>query len=379
MCLALLMAVPHGLLAATGDCGQPGSSGSTASASDALATLKSAVGSPSPCDAKPCVCDVNGDGTTTSSDALRILRVAVGQQVQLECDCPCGGDPACNDAPQDADEEFTWSEGENDTDAFAIELLANASDPDGDDLHILSLDDATLTSLTDYGAFSLETDGFAGRFAWTNDGDQAYPLQFAIEPDTGIAAFTLDSALFYGLRTDEWVELRLDYTVSDGFGTDMSHLTFRIEGEDSAPVVRTFTTFFTSSQVNDGLAALRLEVLAENFFDPDFEDQVEFHSIDSVHVEEYGAEPALAIAPLDEFTFEVLHGVDVVAVLTYIPWGGFTIESSDSGFWSNLGADQAVEIEVRFLVYDKSGLFGHGTLRFWINGEASPLRAGRRR
>ena len=54
-------------------------------ASDALFVLRAAVGSAS---CELCVCDVNGSGTVTASDALVVLRRAVGQPVELAC-------PAC--------------------------------------------------------------------------------------------------------------------------------------------------------------------------------------------------------------------------------------------------------------------------------------------
>jgi hypothetical protein len=70
--------------AALGDCGQPLSNGSKPNATDCLHVLKAAVGVTS-CD---CVCDTNGSGTLLASDALLCLRVAVGQPLELECDCP---------------------------------------------------------------------------------------------------------------------------------------------------------------------------------------------------------------------------------------------------------------------------------------------------
>lgn len=51
-------------------------------ASDALAALRSAVGSYS-CD--PVLCDVNADGRTLAGDALAILRTGVGQSLELAC------------------------------------------------------------------------------------------------------------------------------------------------------------------------------------------------------------------------------------------------------------------------------------------------------
>jgi hypothetical protein len=68
--------------AAKGDCGQPSSTGSGPKSSDALFALRAAVGT-GDCDL--CVCDATGDGKVTSTDALRILRKAVGQGVVLGC------------------------------------------------------------------------------------------------------------------------------------------------------------------------------------------------------------------------------------------------------------------------------------------------------
>lgn len=64
-------------------CGKPTkSSGALPKASDALFALKAAVRSAS-CD--PSVCDVNNNGTITASDALLILKKAVGTAVTLSC------------------------------------------------------------------------------------------------------------------------------------------------------------------------------------------------------------------------------------------------------------------------------------------------------
>lgn len=74
--------------AAKGDCGQPTSTGTGPKSSDALSILKFSVGQQgTDCTAKPCVCDVNGSGTTTSSDSLLDLKKAVGQGVTLACAC----------------------------------------------------------------------------------------------------------------------------------------------------------------------------------------------------------------------------------------------------------------------------------------------------
>lgn len=65
-----------------GICGDANDDGSITS-TDALATLKAAVGLPSPCTLARC--DVDSTGQIRSTDALRILRVAVGQMIALSC------------------------------------------------------------------------------------------------------------------------------------------------------------------------------------------------------------------------------------------------------------------------------------------------------
>jgi hypothetical protein len=55
-------------------------------ASDALSVLRAAVGG-SQCVSEPCVCDANGNGMLQASDALLVLRAAVGIQVNLACPC----------------------------------------------------------------------------------------------------------------------------------------------------------------------------------------------------------------------------------------------------------------------------------------------------
>lgn len=68
--------------ASKGDCGQPSSSGSSPVASDALGVLKAAVGT---IECAVCVCDVTRDGKIVSADALRVLRFAVGSVQDLDC------------------------------------------------------------------------------------------------------------------------------------------------------------------------------------------------------------------------------------------------------------------------------------------------------
>lgn len=68
----------------TAKCGRPTNSASAKpTAADALFALRTAVSSAA-CDR--CICDVDDNGTVAAADALRLLRVAVGQAVGLTCD-----------------------------------------------------------------------------------------------------------------------------------------------------------------------------------------------------------------------------------------------------------------------------------------------------
>lgn len=72
--------------AAAARCAQPTSSGSSPTATDALFILNAAVGLTS---CELCVCDVDGSGAITASDALIALQIAVGGLIPLQCP-PCG-------------------------------------------------------------------------------------------------------------------------------------------------------------------------------------------------------------------------------------------------------------------------------------------------
>ncbi|NQY92462.1 MAG: hypothetical protein HRT46_12520, partial [Deltaproteobacteria bacterium] len=63
-------------------CGDPDSSGGVG-VSDALRILQNAVGMDVVCPLA--LCDVNGNGVVTSSDALMTLIVAVGGELEMEC------------------------------------------------------------------------------------------------------------------------------------------------------------------------------------------------------------------------------------------------------------------------------------------------------
>jgi uncharacterized repeat protein (TIGR01451 family) len=92
--LAALVALslPVVAFAAQGDCGQPLSTGAAPTASDCLFILRSAVGSQT---CEPiCICDTNGAGGTSATDALLCLKAAVAEPVTLSCPCETIGELA---------------------------------------------------------------------------------------------------------------------------------------------------------------------------------------------------------------------------------------------------------------------------------------------
>lgn len=68
-----------------GDCGQPVTGGDGASIIDCQYILKAAVGVEKP--SEPCVCDVNGSGNVSTSDALGCLKSVVGGPALDGCPC----------------------------------------------------------------------------------------------------------------------------------------------------------------------------------------------------------------------------------------------------------------------------------------------------
>ena len=81
-------------------CGRPATRGLAPVASDALFVLSAATGDRS---CKLCVCDVDQSGAVRASDALLILRWAVGAGFGGSCSTPC--ESVCLDGYVDSDEE----------------------------------------------------------------------------------------------------------------------------------------------------------------------------------------------------------------------------------------------------------------------------------
>ena len=99
--IVLSATAPSSVCAALGECGHPTSRGAaTPSATDALFVLRAAVGAET---CKPCVCDTDANGLTAATDALSILRSAIGLGPALACLDVCT--PLCGDGIVDASEE----------------------------------------------------------------------------------------------------------------------------------------------------------------------------------------------------------------------------------------------------------------------------------
>jgi hypothetical protein len=89
--VSLVLLLPGGISprkasADLGECGQPVTGGASPTASDALYVLRAAVGSVQ-CEAA--VCDTDGSCAVTAGDALRLLWYVTGQPLELSCEL-CG-------------------------------------------------------------------------------------------------------------------------------------------------------------------------------------------------------------------------------------------------------------------------------------------------
>ena len=65
-----------------GDCGQPVSTGAAPTATDALWVHRTGVGLAA---CENTVCSIDGSCAITAGDALRVLAIATGQQIELDC------------------------------------------------------------------------------------------------------------------------------------------------------------------------------------------------------------------------------------------------------------------------------------------------------
>ncbi len=86
------------------------------SATDALGILRAAVGSAS---CLVCICDVDNTATITATDALKMLKFAVGQAVTLNCQAD--GNPISWDGGGDG---FSWTDGSN----WSLDRIPNGCD-----------------------------------------------------------------------------------------------------------------------------------------------------------------------------------------------------------------------------------------------------------
>jgi hypothetical protein len=157
--------------AGLGDCGQPLSTGSKSTSSDALYTLRAAVGL-DPCGL--CVCDVDGSGKVASSDALTTLRLAVGLPGAATCDvCDGPGVQGTVIAPAGSLEV----EAKRASSPRALPLPAGVAGATVE-LHRISLADGTSLALLDVG---------------TTDGDGNFSFRASTGYGTDLAVVALDS------------------------------------------------------------------------------------------------------------------------------------------------------------------------------------------
>lgn len=176
--------------AAIGDCGQPLSTGTKPTASDALFVLKAAVGS---LQCELCVCDADGNGVESATDALLVLKVAVGNALPLLC-------PSCATTTTTTSSTTTTTVGGSQPTLTAGDFPDVSPCSDRDTLPTDSAFKSVLMNTTQYG-YSVwftqyDADGFP-EICGLADADNSLP-QSAIPWDphaTGHSPFTMEFLL----------------------------------------------------------------------------------------------------------------------------------------------------------------------------------------
>jgi hypothetical protein len=111
------------------DCGQPSSTGDSPVATDALFVLRAAVGLAS-CDV--CLCDPDDSGLVVASDALTVLKFAIGQPVALACPtCAIPSITIDSPAPLTAQNDSRFDVVGTVTDAISVSCNGRTADIDG--------------------------------------------------------------------------------------------------------------------------------------------------------------------------------------------------------------------------------------------------------
>jgi hypothetical protein len=165
----------------TGDpgCGQPATSGAQPLASDALQVLRAAVGNFS---CLACVCDVDDSQQITTTDALMTLKKAVGQPVTLSC-------PVCGVPPQTT---TTTVPSTGSTVTTTTSIVTPGS---------------TVTTSTNPDPTTTTTVPVGGLFEASNPWNQSIESA-AVSPESAAIVQTLENAGGWGTGT-----LRIDFSI----------------------------------------------------------------------------------------------------------------------------------------------------------------------
>jgi hypothetical protein len=129
--------------AGRGDCGQPSTDGLRPAASDALFVLRVAVGLGQ---CVPAVCDVDANCSVNAVDALRVLKNAVGQAIELSCAGNCVTTTTTSTTTTTLEEAPSWPEDPVDYIPGRVSYLSA--------LGIAALDQGIPTCCKDFGAIS---------------------------------------------------------------------------------------------------------------------------------------------------------------------------------------------------------------------------------
>ncbi|MBP6985710.1 MAG: hypothetical protein KBB83_03860 [Alphaproteobacteria bacterium] len=259
-----------------------------------------------------------------------------------------------NNPPIDPDEEVTYSEDEVQAGQTVMDFLLNgATDPDGDDLDVLSLNSGNITANINgvdvSGNFTISIVGFVVTVSYLGND----VLTFTFDPETGTKQTTsLDNAFWSALGVGDLVDAKIHYTITDNNGgTDDSTATIDIYGLNDVPVDPDEVANFTEDQIQNDPFLVNFKL--NGAMDVDGDD-VDVQSLDSASITTNIG--GIFTWSISGFVVTIKHNGNDVLTMTVDPeTGSEQITSKNDAFWSSLGKNDFVTIKVGYTVVDENG------------------------
>lgn len=255
-----------------------------------------------------------------------------------------------NRPPTDGNETYVFNEDtlEGKTTAVTPTKLANASDPDGDPLHIgaFGLGVINLTS-----KYSLVQSGSTGVYTLTylaNPGDKALITILADGTET-----VQDMGALKHLAVGQELDIVIYYTVMDNHGgsAPQSYELMRIFGQNDAPTDGNEVYTFTEDALEEKTTAVTPTKLA-NAFDPDG-DPLSISSFGSGSINLVAKYSLVQSGSTGVYTLTYLANPADKAIITILSDGTETIQ--DMGALKHLAVGQELDITVNYTVSDNHG------------------------